>query len=75
MFETFLNYFSVFAGCTAGILAVVVPLTAICSGIARAYYLWEQGRLRKLNEKMINDQVQEMNDGVTSDGTGTAPFV
>ena len=75
MFDIFLNYFAVFAGCTAGILVVVIPLTAICSGIARAYYLWEQRRLRKLNEKMINDQVKEMNDGVQSDGMSTPPHV
>ena len=72
----FLKWFMTFAGCTAGILIVILPVSI---AMYLAFQLYQHAlawRFRRMAEKLVEKEITDMpeNEEPPSDG-GTKPWV
>ena len=74
MINIFLKWFLTFAGCTAGICVVLVPLSAISYIISQIYAYWLTRKFRQESNKFVKEQMDGTEEKEkSSDGTST-PF-
>ena len=74
--QTFMNYFWVAGGITAGIVIILLPLAGICFGIKQVYAIWILKRFRRearnYTENLVDEEVDQSQE---ADNIGTPPFV
>lgn len=71
MLETFYHYFSLFAGCTAGICIILVPLLLIGYLASQIYGSWLKWQFEKRQTAWIEQQMKQQQEPVGEEDQNT----